>query len=65
MNWAGVLGFETSAWELVLRGTLMYWFIYLLFRFVLRRDVGSFAIAAGADRRRLAERDGGRLHHSA
>ena len=45
MNWAGVFGFDTSPWELVLRGTLMYWFIYLLFRFVLRRDVGSFAIA--------------------
>jgi uncharacterized membrane protein YcaP (DUF421 family) len=31
--------------ELVLRGTLMYWFLFLLFRFVLRRDVGSIAIA--------------------
>lgn len=31
--------------ELVVRGTLMYWFLFLLFRFVLRRDVGSIAIA--------------------
>ncbi len=31
--------------ELVARGTLMYWFLFLLFRFVLRRDVGSIAIA--------------------
>ncbi|MCY7319792.1 MAG: DUF421 domain-containing protein [Ramlibacter sp.] len=31
--------------ELVLRGTLMYWFLFLLFRLVLRRDVGSIAIA--------------------
>ena len=31
--------------ELVLRGTLMYWFLFLLFRFVLRRDVGSIGIA--------------------
>jgi uncharacterized membrane protein YcaP (DUF421 family) len=31
--------------ELVLRGTAMYWFLFLLFRFVLRRDVGSIAIA--------------------
>lgn len=31
--------------ELVVRGTLMYWFLFLLFRFVLRRDVGSVAIA--------------------
>ena len=31
--------------ELVARGTLMYWFLFLLFRFILRRDVGSIAIA--------------------
>jgi uncharacterized membrane protein YcaP (DUF421 family) len=31
--------------ELIVRGTLMYWFLFLLFRFVLRRDVGSIAIA--------------------
>jgi uncharacterized membrane protein YcaP (DUF421 family) len=28
-----------------MRGTAMYWFLFLLFRFVLRRDVGSIAIA--------------------
>jgi len=37
--------FGLSPWELVLRGSAMYWFLYLLFRFVLRRDVGSIAIA--------------------
>jgi uncharacterized membrane protein YcaP (DUF421 family) len=37
--------FELNPWELVLRGTAMYWFLYLLFRFVLRRDVGSLGIA--------------------
>lgn len=31
--------------ELIIRGTLMYWFLFLLFRFVLRRDVGSLAMA--------------------
>lgn len=31
--------------ELVLRGTAMYWFLFLLLRFVLRRDVGSIGIA--------------------
>jgi uncharacterized membrane protein YcaP (DUF421 family) len=45
MDWGSVFGFEMNPWELVLRGTVMYWFIYLLFRFVLRRDVGSIAIA--------------------
>jgi uncharacterized membrane protein YcaP (DUF421 family) len=31
--------------ELVLRGTAMYWFVFLLLRFVLRRDIGSIGIA--------------------
>ena len=31
--------------ELVLRGTVMYWFLFLLFRFVLRRDAGALGIA--------------------
>jgi uncharacterized membrane protein YcaP (DUF421 family) len=31
--------------ELVLRGTLMYWFLLLVFRFVLRRDAGSLGVA--------------------
>ena len=37
--------FEMSPWELVARGTLLYWFLFLLFRFVLRRDGGSLGIA--------------------
>ena len=37
--------FHVSAWELVARGTAMYWFLFLIFRFVLRRDVGAVAIA--------------------
>lgn len=32
-------------WELVLRGTAMYWFLFIIFRFVLRRDVGAIGIA--------------------
>jgi len=31
--------------ELVVRGSAMYWFLFLLLRFVLRRDVGSIGIA--------------------
>jgi len=31
--------------ELIVRGTLMYWFLFLMFRFVLRRDVGSLGLA--------------------
>ena len=31
--------------ELMLRGTLVYWLLFLIFRFILRRDVGSVGIA--------------------
>ena len=31
--------------ELVVRGTVLYWFLFLLFRFVLRRDVGQLGVA--------------------
>jgi uncharacterized membrane protein YcaP (DUF421 family) len=31
--------------EIVLRGTVVYWFLFLLFRFVLRRDVGQIGVA--------------------
>lgn len=37
--------FDVSPWEMIVRGTVMYWFLFALFRFVLRRDVGSLAIA--------------------
>ena len=37
--------FGVDPWELVLRGSAMYWFLFLLFRLVLRRDAGSIAIA--------------------
>lgn len=40
-----LLELSVNPWELVVRGTLMYWFLFLLFRFVLRRDVGSIAVA--------------------
>jgi uncharacterized membrane protein YcaP (DUF421 family) len=31
--------------ELVVRGTVIYWFLFLLLRFVLRRDIGSIGVA--------------------
>lgn len=31
--------------EIVLRGTVVYWFLFILFRFVLRRDVGQIGVA--------------------
>lgn len=37
--------FSMNPWELVLRGTLMYWFLFCIFRFVTRRDVGAIGVA--------------------
>lgn len=36
---------KVSAAELVVRGTFVYWLLFCVFRFVLRRDVGSVGIA--------------------
>jgi uncharacterized membrane protein YcaP (DUF421 family) len=30
---------------MALRGTVVYWFLLLVFRFVLRRDIGSMGVA--------------------
>lgn len=40
-----VWGFSLNPLELVLRGSLVYAFLFLMFRFVLRRDAGSMGIA--------------------
>lgn len=44
-DWHALFGFGVHPLELVLRGTLVYWFLFLLFRFVLRRDAGALGIA--------------------
>lgn len=40
-----IFAFELPWWEMVLRGTAIYWFLLLVFRFVLRREAGSMGIA--------------------
>jgi uncharacterized membrane protein YcaP (DUF421 family) len=45
MDFAALFAIEVPPLELVLRGTLMYWFLLLIFRFVLRRDPGSLGVA--------------------
>jgi uncharacterized membrane protein YcaP (DUF421 family) len=45
MNWSEIFGFSMSPWELILRGTLIYWFLFLTFRTILRRDAGTIGIA--------------------
>jgi uncharacterized membrane protein YcaP (DUF421 family) len=36
---------EFPVWQMMLRGTVVYWFLLLVFRFILRRDVGSMGVA--------------------
>lgn len=40
-----LFSFSIHPLEIIVRGTAVYWFLFLLFRFVMRRDVGSIAIA--------------------
>ena len=40
-----LFGLSTPVLEIVVRGTAMYWFLFIVFRFVIRRDVGSVGIA--------------------
>jgi uncharacterized membrane protein YcaP (DUF421 family) len=42
---ADVFDLQVPVLELMLRGTLIYWLLFLIFRFVLRRDVGAVGIA--------------------
>jgi uncharacterized membrane protein YcaP (DUF421 family) len=42
---ARLFAFHMPVWEIILRGSAIYWFLLLLFRFVLRRDAGSLGIA--------------------
>lgn len=40
-----IFALERPIWEMVLRGSAVYWFLFVLFRFALRRDVGSMGVA--------------------
>ena len=44
VDWGELFGLSMPALELVIRGSATYWFLFLLFRFVLRRDIGSIGI---------------------
>ena len=39
-----VFGMTMPFLELILRGSLVYWFLFLVFRLILRRDVGSMGV---------------------
>lgn len=45
MNLNELFGIHMPVAEIVIRGSCIYWVLFLLFRLVLRRDVGSVGIA--------------------
>ncbi len=45
IDWAGLYRLSVPVAELILRGSIVYAFLFLTFRFVIRRDVGSVGIA--------------------
>ncbi|KRC83292.1 hypothetical protein D3C87_287540 [compost metagenome] len=44
-DWPGMFTFSMSPVEIIVRGTIVYWFIFVLLRVAGRRDVGSFGMA--------------------
>jgi uncharacterized membrane protein YcaP (DUF421 family) len=45
MDLQEIFSFSVSPLEIVVRGTSVYWFLFVVFRLVLRRNVGSIGIA--------------------
>lgn len=45
VDWSRLFGFSVNPAEIILRGTVIYWSIFLLFRLILHRDAGAIAIA--------------------
>ena len=45
MDWAEIFGLSVSPWELVVRGTAMYLFLFAIFRVVIRRRIGAVGMA--------------------
>lgn len=44
-DWNSLFSFSVHPLELILRGSGMYWLLFLLFRFVLRREAASMGLA--------------------
>ncbi|RBA25457.1 DUF421 domain-containing protein [Herminiimonas fonticola] len=45
IDWAELFGFSVPISEMIIRGTAIYWFLFIVFRFVIPRDVGAIGIA--------------------
>ena len=44
IDWGELFGLSVPALELVIRGSAIYWFLFFIFRFILRREIGSIGI---------------------
>lgn len=45
MDWGEVFRLTVNPLEIIVRGTLVYWFIFILFRVLLRRSAGTVGMA--------------------
>lgn len=45
MDWGELFGLSISPLELFVRGSAIYWFIFLIFRVVMRREIGAIGFA--------------------
>jgi uncharacterized membrane protein YcaP (DUF421 family) len=45
MDWDQLFGIHVPVLELLIRASCVYWFLFLAFRFVLRRDIGALGVA--------------------
>jgi uncharacterized membrane protein YcaP (DUF421 family) len=45
IDWSEVFYFTVSPFELIIRGTAIYLFLFCLFRFVVRRDTGTLSVS--------------------
>lgn len=44
-DWSAMFTFSVSPLEIIVRGSIVYWFIFVLLRVAGRRDIGSFGVA--------------------
>lgn len=44
-DWSAMFAFSISPLEIFIRGSIVYWFIFVLLRVAGRRDIGSFGVA--------------------
>ena len=45
IDWNTLFGLSVPPLELVIRGSAIYWFLFVIFRLVVRRDAGGLALA--------------------